>query len=162
MAKSLRYMPLLLVLFCTLPVPASEKPIYKLTIDAPVEAAYDSLYAALENERFFVVFEANILKNISRFAERWGADFNKSKLTALRSMVFCNGWYANKVSGEDPEMTALCPLSVTLIEKDGRTTLLFVKPALLAKGSTAEGTLREVQQTIIAVFEKTATLFEGK
>ncbi len=160
MTKSLRYMPLLLLLFCTLPVLASEKPIYKLTIAAPVDAVYDSLYAALENERFFVVFEANILKNISRFAERWGADFNKSKLTALRSMVFCNGWYANKVSGEDPEMTALCPLSATLIEKEGRTTILFVKPAFLAKGSPAEETLREVQNTVIGAFEKTAALFK--
>ncbi len=162
MSKYLRYLSLLVILLNIHPVQAGETPIYKITIDAPVEAVYDSLYLALENERFFVVFEADILKNISRFAERWGDDYNKSKLTALRSMVFCNGWYANKVSGEDPEMTALCPLSATLIEKDGRTTILFLKPALPSKGSPAEATLREVQHTIIGVFEKTASRFQGK
>ncbi len=44
--------------------------------------------------------------------------YNRSKLSAIRSMVFCNGWYANQVSNKDPHMLALCPLHMTLIEKE--------------------------------------------
>ncbi len=133
--------------------------LYTLTVPAPVSVVYDSVYNMLENNRFYVVFEADISKNLSRFAERWGTDYNKSRLTAIRSMAFCNGWYANKVSGEDPTMLALCPLSATLIEKAGKTTILFVKPAQLAKGSPAENTLKEVQKTVIDAFIKAASYF---
>ena len=100
-----------------------------------------------------MVFEPNIGKNLSGFAERWGDQYNRSKLSAIRSMVFCNGWYANQVSNKDPSMLALCPLHMTLIEKDGNTTALFVRPTVIAADSPAKGILSELESEVISAIK---------
>ncbi|MBE9568180.1 MAG: DUF302 domain-containing protein, partial [Proteobacteria bacterium] len=105
--------------------------VYKQTVDKPVSAIYDKLYKSLEEARFYVVFEPDIGKNISRFAEKWGDDYNQNNLSEMRSMVFCNGWYANKVSNLDPDMLGFCPLHLTLTERDGKTTVLFNRPSVV-------------------------------
>jgi len=132
----------------------TENLIYTKTVDKPMEAVYDSVYAALESEKFWIVFEANMGKNLAGFAKKWEDNYNQNKLESIRSMVFCNGWYANKVSNLDPTMLAICPLSVTLTQKDGKTTVQFVKPSMLAVGSPAQATLKEVEEIIIGALEK--------
>ena len=47
--------------------------IYEANIDEPVDEIYQELYKALEAARFYVIFEANIGKNLARNAEKWGA-----------------------------------------------------------------------------------------
>jgi len=78
--------------------------------DKPVTSVYDNVYKSLEDARFYVVFEPNIGANLARFADKWGDDYNRSKLSEIRSMIFCNGWYANQVSNLDPNMLGFCPL----------------------------------------------------
>lgn len=78
--------------------------VYKHQINKPVFEIYDGIYKSLEDARFFVVFEPNIGANLTRFSEKWGDDYNKNKLSEIRSMVFCNGWYANQVSNQDPDI----------------------------------------------------------
>ena len=63
-------------------------------------------------------------------------------------MVFCNGWYANQVSNADPDMLALCPLHITLVEQGGSTRILFVKPSAVAQGSEAEALAGELEQAV--------------
>lgn len=128
--------------------------LYKKTIDKPLSAVYDSVYTALEDTHFYVVFEANIGKNMAGFADRWGTDYNTNKLTAIRSMVFCNVYYANRVSNADPDMLGLCPLSATLIEKDGKTTILFLRPTSIAKNSKALPILSEVERKITGALDR--------
>jgi len=99
--------------------------VYLAQVDQPLAVVYDRVYKSLEDARFYVVFEPNIGANLAGFAEKWGDDYNRNKLSAIRSMVFCNGWYANKVSNLDPNMLGFCPLHITLIERDGKTTVLF-------------------------------------
>ena len=111
--------------------------VYVTSVKQSVDKVYKSVYASLEKNGFFVVFEPDIGSNISGMAKRWGNDYNRNKLTAIRSMVFCNGWYANQVSNVDPDMLALCPLSLTVIEQAGTTKVLFVRPDEVAKNSTA-------------------------
>jgi len=117
-------------------------------IEKDLETSYDIVYKKLEDNRFFVVFEPDIQSNISGFAERWGEDYNRSKLEGIRAMVFCNGWYANAVSNADPDMLALCPLHITLIQKDGATRVLFVRPTAVAKGSKAMSVAKEIEQDV--------------
>jgi len=112
------------------------------------------VYRSLEDARFYVVFEPNIGKNLSKFAERWGDQYNRSKLSAIRSMVFCNGWYANQVSNKDPSMLALCPLHMTLIEKDGSTTALFARPTVIAADSPARDILADLESEVITAIKK--------
>jgi len=72
--------------------------IYDRTVTSGMDEVYKNIFTALENNSYFVLFEPNIGKNLSHFAKRWGDDYNKNKLTSIRSMVFCNAWYANKIS----------------------------------------------------------------
>jgi len=128
--------------------------IYKQVINQPMEKVYAAVYQGLEESRFYVVFEPSISKNIARFAEKWGDDYNRNKLDSIRSMVFCNGWYANKVSNADPDMLALCPLSLSLYEKSGKTSVVFVRPTAVGGQSKALPVLQEIEDAVVAAIKK--------
>lgn len=128
----------------------AENSVYKHTVSEKMDKVYPLVYETLENARFFVVFEPQISKNLQRFAEKWGKNHNKNQLTSIRSMVFCNAWYANAVSNLDPDMLALCPLRISLYEKQGRTTVLFARPTVIAAKSAAKPVLQELEDEIIS------------
>ena len=122
-------------------------------LDQDLETVYGHVYRSLEEKRFFVIFEPNIGRNLAGFSERWGEDYNRSKLTGIRSMVFCNPWYVNQVSNLDPEMLALCPLHISLYEKDGSTHVVFVRLSHVGEGSAAKPVLAEVEAAVSAAVE---------
>lgn len=128
--------------------------VFELTVDKPMSEVYDKVYESLEAARFYVVFEPNIGKNLAGFADRWGDQYNQNKLSSIKSMVFCNGWYANQVSNKDPQMLAFCPLRMTLFEKDGKTTALFARPTVIAADSPARDILTELEYEVIAAIKK--------
>ncbi len=132
----------------------ADSTVFTHSTDRPMTEVYDKVYKSLEDARFYVVFEPDIGSNLSKFAERWGDQYNRNKLSAIRSMVFCNGWYANQVSNRDPGMLALCPLHMTLIEKDGRTTALFARPTVIAADSPARAIFDELESEVIAAIKK--------
>lgn len=123
--------------------------VYKQTVNVSMEKVYPAVYKSLENARFYVVFEPDIGKNLSRFSEKWGDTYNQNNIDSIRSMVFCNGWYANAVSNADPDMLALCPLRISLYEKQGKTTVLFARPTVIAEQSAAKTVLLEVENEVI-------------
>ncbi len=139
---------LLLIAFFSVSAAANDS-VWVHKVDKPVDEIYQSIYKGLEDAKFYVVFEPNIGKSTSRFSERWGSEYNRNQLTQIRSMVFCNGWYANQVGNADPEMLALCPLHITLTEKAGSTKILFVRPSIVAKGSKAEAIALEIENKVI-------------
>ena len=106
--------------------------VYRQQVNKPLAEVYDKVYKSLEDARFYVVFEPNIGANLAGFSEKWGDNYNRSKLSAIRSMVFCNAWYANQVSNLDPDMLGFCPLHLTLIERDAKTVVLFNRPRVMA------------------------------
>ncbi len=132
---------------------AKNDSIFEMTVDKPITQVYKNMSASFDNSSFFVVKELNIGQNISGFAERWD-NYNQNKLTGFRSLVFCNGWFANKISNEDPSMLAFCPMHITLIEKDGKTTALFVRPTFIAKQSPALGTFEVIEEKIINIIKR--------
>ena len=123
--------------------------IYKQQVEKPLSLVYDSVYISLEKARFFVVFEPYIGKNLARFSDKWGDDYNRNNISAIRSMVFCNGWYANKVSNLDPDMLGFCPLHLTLFEREGKTTVLFNRPGMIAQNSPARELLMKIESEVI-------------
>ncbi len=127
--------------------------IYEKQVKGPLESTYKQVFNSLENNGYYVIFEPNIGKNLSHFKKRWGKDYNKNNLEAIRSMVFCNGWYANQMSNADPQMLALCPLHISLVHKKGMTRILFVRPSLVATGSPAEKVALELEQDVIRTIE---------
>ena len=131
--------------------------VYRQQINKPVSEVYDSLYKNLEEARFYVVFEPDIGANLARFSEKWGENYNQNNLSVIRSMVFCNAWYANKVSNLDPDMLGFCPLHLTLIERNGNTVVLFNRPGVIAQNSPAKELLIEIETEIITAIQKTLT-----
>ncbi|MEN8206525.1 MAG: DUF302 domain-containing protein [Pseudomonadota bacterium] len=130
-------------------------------LERGLDIVYSHIYRSLEENKFFVIFEPNIGRNLAGFSERWGEDYNRSKLTGIRSMVFCNPWYVNQVSNLDPRMLALCPFHLSLYEKDNRTHIVFVRPGYAGEGSAAKPVLAEVEQAVSAAVEagiKAATI----
>lgn len=119
----------------------------------PLSILYKSIFTALEHNGYFVLIEPNIGKNLSHFAQRWGADYNKNKLEEIRSMVFCNAWFANKVANADPHMLALCPLHITLIQKGKMTSIVFVRPGKVAAESPARVVAEEMEKDVIRIIE---------
>ncbi len=132
----------------------SESRIYKKTVKGEFTETYKKVFTALETNGYFVVFEPNIGKNLSHFEQRWGNNYNKNKLEAIRSLVFCNAWYANEVSNLDPDMLALCPLHITLAHKNGVTSILFVRPSQVAIASPAKAIVGELEQDVIRAIEQ--------
>lgn len=91
--------------------------------------------------------ELNIGQNL-RFSDKW-KDYNLNKLENFRVMIICNGWYTDQVSNADTDMLAPCPMRVTLIHKQGVTSVLFTKPSVFANNSRTLPILKEVEETII-------------
>jgi uncharacterized protein (DUF302 family) len=148
----LRFLFALLVLAVT-PIQADLPGVYEVTVDRPMDEVYGKLSRTLDENRFFVVFEPDMGARMAQFAERWGEDYNRSGLAAIRSMVFCNLWYTNAVANADPAMLAVCPLHVSLYEQDGRTTVLFPRPTVVGRGSPAQPLLEELEAEVIRVIE---------
>ena len=96
------------------------------------------------------------------FAERWGEDLNRNALGGIRSIVVCNAWYANQVSNADPDLLALCPLRVSLVEKDGVTRVLFARPTVTAAGSPGIAVVEEVERAIEAALRAGIAAAEGR
>lgn len=128
--------------------------VYSQQIDKTVSQVYDNLYKSMEKARFFIVFEPNIGQNLARFSDKWGDDYNRNNITEIRSMVFCNGWYANKVSNLDPGMLGFCPLHLSLIERAGKTTVLFNRPSVIAQNSPAKELLVEIENAVIKAIQQ--------
>lgn len=151
-----RWLIMLLLTWPTLSLAAERDAgaVFLAQVDKPVTSVYDNVYKSLEEARFFVVFEPNIGANLARFSDKWGDDYNRNKLSEIRSMIFCNGWYANQVSNLDPNMLGFCPLHITLIERDGKTTVLFNRPTAIAQDSPAKDLLQEVEAEVIAAIQQ--------
>lgn len=147
-----RFSLLVMTLLVT-PAWAETSTVFEYTVNKPISEVYAKVQASFDDSRFFIVDELNIGKNLANFSEKWGEDYNQSQLSAIRSIIFCNGWYANLVSNKDPKMLGLCPLHMTLIEKDGKTTALFNRPTVIAKQSAAHDLLARIEREVIELIK---------
>ena len=137
--------------------PKTNPLIYDRTVTAEMDVVYKSVFTSLENNGYYVLLESNIGKNLSHFAKRWGKEYNKNKLSSIRSMMFCNGSYANRLSNIDPSMLAICPLRVTLYSKENKTHILFVRPGKVAAVSKAHKLAKELEDDVIRTIEVAIT-----
>lgn len=133
---------------------AESPAVYEKSFDQTMDTAYQRVYKALEGNGFKVVYEIDMQENLTKFAAKNAVkDFNLNQLEANKSMVFCNGPLAVKISNADPAMLALCPLHLTLTQKAGRVTVLFVRPGFIAQGSKAEAPAKELEEKVIKTIE---------
>lgn len=133
---------------------AESPAVYVKSFDQNLDTAYPQVRKALEANGFKVVYEIDMLENLTKFAKINAVkDFNLDQLEAIKSMVFCNGPLAVKISNADPTMLGLCPLHLTLTQKTGRVTVLFVRPGVVAHGSKAEVPAKELEEKVIKTIE---------
>ena len=145
---------ILLLTLASLNALAESPAVYEKSVDQNLDTAYKRVNKALEGNGFKVVYEIDMLENLTKFAAKNAVkDFNLNQLEGIKSMVFCNGPLAVKISNADPTMLAMCPLHLTLTQKAGRVSVLFVRPSVIAQGSKAEAPARELEEKVIKAIE---------
>lgn len=132
----------------------SDSRVYVKNVKKPLPEVYSKVFTALENGGYFVLFEPNIGKNLEHFAQRWGDDYNRNNLEAIRSLIFSNAWYVNQISNADPELLALSPLHLTFTYKEEMTTILFTRPSGVAADSPAKKIATELENDVINTIER--------
>jgi len=142
-----------LLLLFSVAAQAATPGVYQKSVQQPLDKVYSNVYKSLEAEGFYVVFEPDIGGNLAKMADKWGKDYNQNKLEAIKSMVFCSGWHANRIGNDDPALLALCPLHITLTHKAGTTAVLFVRPGHVAKGSKAAKSAAALEKEVIKAIE---------
>ncbi|MCU7958600.1 MAG: DUF302 domain-containing protein [gamma proteobacterium symbiont of Bathyaustriella thionipta] len=153
-----KILPVLLMMLIASPLWADG--VYEKRSKASVDKVYTAVHDALEESYFWVVHEINIGDNLKHFSENWGDDYNRNKLTAIRSMIICNGGYANKISNTDPKMLALCPLRISVVGHADYVSVLFARPSVLAQGSPALPLVQELEKSIIEAIENGVVVAE--
>jgi len=128
--------------------------VYSRSVEMPLDEAYTAIYAGLEENRFWVVFEANMGQRMAAMAENFGDDYNRQGLSGIKSMVFCNIGWTNRLASADPDLLALCPLHMTLYEKQGRTTISFPRPSVIAAGSASVEVAVELEEQLVGIVNK--------
>lgn len=143
-----------LLVFISANASAESPAVYEKTFDQNLDTVYKRISTALDNNGFKVVFEVDIQENLKKSAAKNAIkDFNLNQLEGIKSMVFCNGPLAIKISNADPAMLALCPLHLTFMQKAGRATVLFARPSVIAQGSKAEVTVKALEQKVIQLID---------
>ena len=134
-------------------VAAEPAGVVRLATDQPLEEVYGKVYKALEAEKFWVVFEADMGSRMARFADKWGEDYNRSGLGAVKSMVFCNIWWTNRIANADSDLLALCPLHLSLYEKNGETVLVMPRLSAMAVGSPGLAAAQELEAELTGIVQ---------
>ena len=129
--------------------------VYTKTYDAPMEKVYTKVLTAFDNAHLIVVSEIDILAKFKAagLPKKFGKNFNTNKLTGIKAIIACNGWFGNEVANADPKMMAFCPVRVTLIEQDGKTTVTYVRASVASKESKAYPTLVKLEAKVIKAIE---------
>ncbi|ANJ66416.1 hypothetical protein A9404_02600 [Halothiobacillus diazotrophicus] len=146
---------LLLALGCLISFSAhaATTTVYEKSAKMSLPDAVAHMESALKSHKFHVVTEIPISKMLAKHKAEMGAKYNLNHLDGITGIVFCNGGIANGVSNKDPELLAACPLHLTIIEKDGMATALFVRPTVTAKGSAAEPVLAKLEHMVTAAID---------
>jgi len=142
-----------LLLFSAGSVWAELPGVLRWDVEQDFNQTYREIYRALEDHRFFVVFEANIGRNLRGYAARSGDSYDRNRLDEIRSMVFCNIAYTNQLSNQDPGMLSLCPLHITMYQKGPTTSILFNRPTYVGQGSAAMPILQEIEAEVSKAVE---------
>ncbi|MBE0513368.1 DUF302 domain-containing protein [Sulfurimonas sp.] len=146
---------ILLACLLTVSVWAAESNVYKVSYKAPVDKVLENMLAKFKQEMLVVVWQLDILEEFKQkgLDKKFGAEFNKAGLTAVRTLVACNGKFGNDIINQDSDMMAYCPIRITLTEKDGVTTVLYVRPSSAPRDSKAYQSLVKLEKKVTKAIE---------
>ncbi|MGV0005785.1 MAG: hypothetical protein ACNYPG_04070 [Candidatus Porifericomitaceae bacterium WSBS_2022_MAG_OTU9] len=113
--------------------------IYSTHIDGDFDTVHNLLRRELDAERFFVVKDLNIGRNLEHFAQKWGDNYNRHNFSRIHTMIICNAWFANETINISPAHMSLCPLSLVLLHKNNKTMLHYaLRQPMASQGDIAE------------------------
>ena len=129
--------------------------IYSLTLKQNSNTVYNKLMASLADNHLVVVSEIDILAKFKQagLPAKFADEFNTNNLTAIKAIIACNGYFGNYISNEDPKMMALCPIRITLYEKAGETTIVYVKPTSVMADTKASEMIVKLEAQVIKAIE---------
>ncbi len=96
-------------------------------------------------------------RRMETVAPDWGADYNRNKLTSVKSMVFCNLWWTNRLANADPNLLGLYPLHLSIFTRDGRTTVSWPRLSTMAEGSPGLETVQALDQELLEIVRRAVT-----
>lgn len=129
--------------------------VYTKTFDESMDVLYPKVMASFKKAHLMVASEINILEKFKEagLPKKFGENFNTNNLTAIKAIIACNGWFGNEVANTDPEMMAFCPVRVTLVEKEGKTSVMYVRASVAPKDSKAYEILQKLEAKVISAIE---------
>ena len=129
--------------------------VYKVTYNSSMDTIEKNLLNHFKSSKLVVPWKMDILEEFKKkgLDKKFGKKFNTSNLTSVRTIVACNGKFGNMIMNTDPDMMAYCPIRLTLVEKDGKTTVLFVRPSSAPRDSKAYKILVKLEKKVIKDIE---------
>ena len=142
----------LLLTLLVLLTPLMADGVYKLHLNTPSNIVYTKLLKSLDKNHLIVVSEIDILAKFKKagLPQKFKKEFNTNNLTAIKAVIACNGYFGNYIANADPEMMGLCPVRITLIEENGKTTILFVRPTAVSGNSKANKMIAKLEAKVIS------------
>ena len=134
---------------------APETNVYSVSYKASMDTVENNILKHFKSVKLVVPWKLDILEEFKHkgLDKKFGAKFNTNKLSSVRTIIACNGNFGNMIMNSDPSMMAYCPIRITLIEKDGKTTVLFVRPSSAPKESKAYEILVKLEKKVIGAIE---------
>jgi hypothetical protein len=94
------------------------------------------------------VLEADLGSRMAKMADDWGSDYNRSKLTFVKGMVFCSLWWTNQIANANPELLGLCPLHLSIYAHEDKTTLVWPKLSAMADGNSGQAIAQALDEEV--------------
>ena len=131
--------------------------IHKTEINQSIKDYYPLLKKSIQDNHMNVLYELDLLDKFKKsgYAEKFGKSFNRNNIEAIKTLLLCNGFVGNQVSNIDPDMMVLCPIKITLIQSNGKTTVTFIKSADMSPNEEVAKLLKTLDQVIVNTIELT-------
>jgi len=129
--------------------------VYSVTYNSDMDTVEKNLLTHFKSVKLVVPWKLDILEEFKHkgLDKKFGKKFNTNKLSSVRTIVACNGKFGNMIMNTDPAMMAYCPVRITLIEKDGKTQVLYVRPSSAPRDSKAYKILVKLEKKVIKAIE---------
>ncbi|MFA6761189.1 MAG: DUF302 domain-containing protein [Sulfuricurvum sp.] len=134
---------------------ANDSSVFEASYKTPIDKVLKNILTQFEKDGLVVAWQLDILEEFKQkgLDKKFGAEFNKNNLSSVKTLVACNGKFGNDIMNADPAMMAYCPIRVTLTEKDGVTTVLYVRPSSAPKSTPAYEALKALESKVTKSIE---------
>ena len=149
----------IILILCSTQLGATQ--IYQKEVGLPLEKYYPKLKAAIQANHMNILYELDLLEQFKKsgYAEKFGEDFNRNHLKAVKTLLLCNGYVGNQISNIDPDMMALCPIRLTIISKGSGTKVVFMKSSHLATSKKIKQLLATLDEILIHTIDLTVDAY---